>query len=94
MVSAPVTVREPLANPGHAHTSNAVRDASTALGAERIVTRILNRGVFVARPTCAEVQEKYRIRRVLKPAALLLDRPAATAPVQVLAAMPAEGVVW
>ncbi|MHA7270205.1 GntR family transcriptional regulator [Arthrobacter sp. HLT1-20] len=57
---------------------NTLRDAFTVLGAERIVTKIPNRGVFVARPTCADVQEMYRIRRVLEPAALLLGRPAAT----------------
>ncbi|WP_449374330.1 GntR family transcriptional regulator [Arthrobacter psychrolactophilus] len=50
---------------------NTLREAFTLLNAERIITRIPNRGVFVAQPTCADVREMYRIRRVLEPAALL-----------------------
>ncbi|MFQ4148716.1 GntR family transcriptional regulator [Arthrobacter sp. LAPM80] len=50
---------------------NTLREAFTVLGAERIITRIPNRGVFVARPSAADVREMYRIRRVLEPAALL-----------------------
>lgn len=53
---------------------NTLREAFAALGAERIITRIPNRGVFVAKPSFADVQEMYRIRRVLEPAALLRDR--------------------
>lgn len=53
---------------------NTLREAFAALGAERIITRIPNRGVFVAKPSFADVQEMYRIRRVLEPAALLQDR--------------------
>lgn len=53
---------------------NTLREAFAALGAERIITRIPNRGVFVAKPSFADVQEMYRIRRVLEPAALLQAR--------------------
>jgi DNA-binding GntR family transcriptional regulator len=53
---------------------NTLREAFTLLNAERIITRIPNRGVFVARPSCADVREMYRIRRVLEPAALLQPR--------------------
>ncbi len=54
---------------------NTLREAFTLLNAERIITRIPNRGVFVARPSSADVREMYRIRRVLEPAALLQPRP-------------------
>lgn len=50
---------------------NTLREAFAALHAEHIVTRIPNRGVFVARPTAADVQEIYRVRRFLEPAAVL-----------------------
>ncbi|WP_425865060.1 GntR family transcriptional regulator [Arthrobacter sp. TWP1-1] len=53
---------------------NTLREAFTLLNAERIITRIPNRGVFVARPSSADVREMYRIRRVLEPAALLQPR--------------------
>ncbi len=56
---------------------NTLREAFAVLSAERIVTRIPNRGVFVAKPSCADVAEMYRIRRILEPAALLQGRPAA-----------------
>ncbi|NUU32968.1 GntR family transcriptional regulator [Arthrobacter sp. C9C5] len=50
---------------------NTLREAFTALHAEHIVTRIPNRGVFVARPTAEDIREIYRIRRFLEPAAVL-----------------------
>jgi len=49
---------------------NTLREAFTALSAERILTRIPNRGVFVAAPTAEDVREMYRVRRLLEPAAL------------------------
>lgn len=49
---------------------NTLREAFAVLGAERIITRIPNRGVFVAKPSRSDVQEMYRIRLVLEPAAL------------------------
>lgn len=59
---------------------NTLREAFTVLGAERIITRIPNRGVFVARPSRADVEEMYRIRRVLEPAALRQDAHGAARP--------------
>lgn len=59
---------------------NTLREAFTVLGAERIITRIPNRGVFVARPSCSDVEEMYRIRRVLEPAALRQDAHGAARP--------------
>lgn len=50
---------------------NTLREAFTTLSAESIVTRIPNRGVFVARPGPNEVREMYRARRLLEPAAVL-----------------------
>ncbi|WP_253901358.1 GntR family transcriptional regulator [Arthrobacter sp. PAMC 25486] len=62
---------------------NTLREAFAVLGAERIVTRIPNRGVFVAQPSRADVQEMYRIRCILEPAALLQERtPAAGATIE------------
>jgi len=49
---------------------NTLREAFSTLSAERIVTRIPNRGVFVARPTADDIREIYRVRRYLEPAAL------------------------
>ncbi len=55
---------------------NTLREAFAVLSAERIVTRIPNRGVFVAKPSRTDVAEMYRIRRILEPAALLQGRQA------------------
>ena len=72
---------------------NTLREAFAVLGAERIVTRIPNRGVFVAQPSSADVQEMYRIRRILEPAALVQERsPAAAAMEPVLAAAVQQGL--
>ena len=72
---------------------NTLREAFTVLGAERIVTRIPNRGVFVAQPSSADVQEMYRIRRILEPAALMQERtPASRAMEAVLAAAVQQGL--
>ncbi len=54
---------------------NTLREAFTALSAERILTRIPNRGVFVAAPTAEDVREMYRVRRVLEPSALAAPNP-------------------
>lgn len=59
---------------------NTLREAFTVLSSERIITRIPNRGVYVSQPRRADVQEMYRIRRVLEPAALLPARDPAAAP--------------
>ncbi len=50
---------------------NTLREAFSALAAERIVTRIPNRGVYVARPSADDIREIYRVRRYLEPAAVL-----------------------
>jgi len=50
---------------------NTLREAFTALHAEHIVTRIPNRGVFVARPAAEDIREIYRVRRFVEPAAVL-----------------------
>ena len=49
---------------------NTLREAFSALAAEHVVTRIPNRGVYVARPSSADIREIYRVRRYLEPAAL------------------------
>ena len=64
---------------------NTLREAFTALHSERIVTRIPNRGVFVARPSAADVREMYRVRRLLEPAALQLPQRAAAPELAALA---------
>ncbi|WP_026556245.1 GntR family transcriptional regulator [Arthrobacter sp. 35W] len=56
---------------------NTLREAFTSLNAEHIITRIPNRGVFVAQPSAADVQEIYRVRRFLEPAAIMWHEPAA-----------------
>ncbi|WP_458116591.1 GntR family transcriptional regulator [Arthrobacter sp. D2-10] len=56
---------------------NTLRQAFTTLAGESIVTRIPNRGVFVASPGVEEVREIYRVRRVIEPAAVLWARPSA-----------------
>jgi DNA-binding GntR family transcriptional regulator len=50
---------------------NTLRQAFTTLTGESIVTRIPNRGVFVASPGVEEVREIYRVRRMIEPAAVL-----------------------
>lgn len=49
---------------------NTLREAFSALAAEHVVTRIPNRGVYVARPSADDIREIYRVRRYLEPAAL------------------------
>ena len=61
---------------------NTLREAFTALHAEHIVTRIPNRGVFVARPTAADIREIYRVRRFLEPAAVLWSGDAPLGPLK------------
>ncbi len=50
---------------------NTLREAFSTLAGESIVTRIPNRGVFVASPGAEEVREIYRVRRMIEPAAAL-----------------------
>ncbi|WP_461636149.1 GntR family transcriptional regulator [Glutamicibacter soli] len=49
---------------------NTLREAFTVLGNELIITRIPNRGVFVASPGMDDVKEIYAVRRMIEPAAL------------------------
>ena len=49
---------------------NTLREAFSTLAVEHVVTRLPNRGVYVARPTADDVREIYRVRRYLEPAAL------------------------
>jgi DNA-binding GntR family transcriptional regulator len=56
---------------------NTLRQAFTTLAGESIVTRIPNRGVFVASPGVDEVREIYRIRRTIEPSAVLWAKPSA-----------------
>ncbi|MHA7262873.1 GntR family transcriptional regulator [Arthrobacter sp. TMN-37] len=56
---------------------NTLRQAFSTLAGESIVTRIPNRGVFVASPGVEEVREIYRVRRTIEPAAVLWSRPSA-----------------
>lgn len=50
---------------------NTLREAFAVLDHELIITRIPNRGVFVASPGVAGVKEIYGVRRMIEPAALL-----------------------
>ncbi|MBG6223613.1 DNA-binding GntR family transcriptional regulator [Arthrobacter sp. CAN_A2] len=50
---------------------NTLREAFSTLAGESMVTRIPNRGVFVASPGVEEVREIYRVRRMIEPAAAL-----------------------
>jgi DNA-binding GntR family transcriptional regulator len=56
---------------------NTLRQAFATLAGESIVTRIPNRGVFVASPGVEEVREIYRIRRTIEPSAVLWSEPSA-----------------
>ncbi|MHC6175631.1 GntR family transcriptional regulator [Glutamicibacter endophyticus] len=48
---------------------NTLREGFTLLDSELIITRIPNRGVFVASPTADDVREIYAVRRTVEPAA-------------------------
>lgn len=50
---------------------NTLREAFTALAGEAVITRIPNRGVFVASPDARDVREIYSVRRMIEPAAVL-----------------------
>lgn len=50
---------------------NTLREAFSTLAGESVVTKIPNRGVFVASPGAEEVREIYRVRRMIEPAAAL-----------------------
>lgn len=50
---------------------NTLREAFTVLAGEAVVTRIPNRGVFVASPGPDEIREIYRVRRMIEPAVAL-----------------------
>ncbi|APF41051.1 GntR family transcriptional regulator [Neomicrococcus aestuarii] len=54
---------------------NTLREAFAILSNESIITRIPNRGVFVARPSVEDIREIYRVRRMLEPAAILWASP-------------------
>ncbi|MFJ2621000.1 GntR family transcriptional regulator [Glutamicibacter sp. NPDC087344] len=49
---------------------NTLRESFALLDSELIVTRIPNRGVFVASPNAADVREIYAVRRTVEPACL------------------------
>ena len=59
---------------------NTLREAFATLHAERVVTRIPNRGVFVSHPTAEDIREIYRVRRLVEPASLLWSPPSPTEP--------------
>jgi len=59
---------------------NTLREAFAALHSEHIVTRIPNRGVFVAHPTVDDIREIYRVRRFLEPSAVLWSGAVSTEP--------------
>lgn len=59
---------------------NTLREAFATLHAERVVTRIPNRGVFVSHPTADDIREIYRVRRLVEPASLLWSPAAPTEP--------------
>lgn len=61
---------------------NTLREAFSALAAEHVVTRIPNRGVYVARPTAEDIREIYRVRRYLEPAALAWSSAPEVAPLR------------
>jgi DNA-binding GntR family transcriptional regulator len=67
---------------------NTLREAFSTLAGESIVTRIPNRGVFVASPGVEDVREIYRVRRMIEPAAVLWGEATPAA----LDAM--DGIVW
>ena len=50
---------------------NTLREAFAVLDHELIITRIPNRGVFVASPGIEGVKEIYTVRRMIEPAAVL-----------------------
>lgn len=55
---------------------NTVREALSQLIAERVLVRIPNRGVFVARPEPGDVRDLYAARLVLEPGAVLYGQRA------------------
>lgn len=54
---------------------NTLREAFAQLEAESLVAKIPHRGVFVARPGAEDVQEIYRTRLIIEPAAVLWAEP-------------------
>jgi DNA-binding GntR family transcriptional regulator len=65
---------------------NTLREAFTALHAEHIITRIPNRGVFVAHPNGDDIREIYRVRRYLEPAALMWSPSGSTVELEAIVA--------
>ena len=65
---------------------NTVREALSQLVAERVLVRIPNRGVFVARPEVEDIRDVYSARMVIEPGAIrygpLASDPAALAAVR------------
>lgn len=49
---------------------NTLREGFTLLDSDLIISRIPNRGVFVASPDAADIREIYAVRRTIEPAAL------------------------
>lgn len=49
---------------------NTLRESFTLLNSELIITRVPNRGVFVASPDADDVREIYAVRRTIEPACL------------------------
>lgn len=49
---------------------NTLREGFALLAHDLIITRIPNRGVFVAAPDCTDISEIYAVRRTIEPAAL------------------------
>lgn len=74
---------------------NTLREAFRILNNELIITRVPNRGVFVASPGAEDVRQIYAVRRTIEPAAMAwgpsLDVPALQAIVQQAQAALAAG---
>ncbi|XAS69101.1 GntR family transcriptional regulator [Micrococcaceae bacterium Sec5.7] len=69
---------------------NTLREAFTTLHAEHIITRIPNRGVFVAHPTADDIREIYRVRRFLEPAALMWSPSSSVSDLEAIVAVGRE----
>ncbi len=70
---------------------NTLREALSQLVAERILVREPHRGVLVSRPDAADVEDVYRVRRLIEPAAVLHGRGHTPERVAAVAAAVDEG---
>ncbi|WP_299927688.1 GntR family transcriptional regulator [uncultured Nocardioides sp.] len=70
---------------------NTLREALSQLVAERILVREPHRGVVVATPEVADVEDVYRVRRLVEPAALAHGTGHTPARVAAVAAAVTEG---